>query len=423
LAREDVPMKSLFGEGPAAQTQTANLADRSQAEWAAQARREARLQKGLESDISDLGGGIATDAIRAGNNAKIGLKEGVDRLIGDLDVSHNKIVKERPDLMISTEGQNALEDALIEVNDLSDMAKQLDIGAGEAGELERLSNKAMESQSYSDLNKLRRFVGRQISKGKFDKDSEYLKSLGRMYAGINDALMLSLDGETAASLQANNKIISSVLKDDALFTSIYNRDIGGEKVLQSITNDSRKIDALRTLLTPEQFDEVVGGYLSLKVKPKKDEKIAAAGVRAMLTNNDPVISTMFKGREKELNDFKELLYLGEDIQGIRATSGAERNPTNWGAAADAISSLADIATRDAPQMAAKRTAESQLAEQAIAKIDDTLRTTQDLGLRKRLEEEKMRLGKLIIDRTGKSALYRPTVTIFDLARGIRGEDE
>lgn len=416
LTEKELPMKSLFGEGPVAQRETASLADQSQAAWDMQTKRERQFQKGAITGIKDLAGGKLVDATTAGNTVRDGVKNGINRLIGDLDVSHNKIVKENPDLMISPEGQDALAEALLDVNDLSDIAKKADVGAGEAKELERLSMLAIESNNYRDLNRLRQFVGKQISAGKGIKDSEYLKSLGKMYAGINDALFASLPPEMAEQLAENNKVISSVLRDGELFSSVLNRDVGGEKVLAAATNDSRKVQALRTLLTPEEFDTAFGGYLDSKLNFVKDGNINAAGARQFFENFSEQVRPFVAGKESQYSTLREVLNLGEDIQSVRARSGAERTPTGLSDIAQGVKSIAELATRDAPLKAAESNALSQIALKAIADIDQQLAQETAEENIKLLKQRRAQFVKQVMNRAGGSAVYRPAVSIGKMYR-------
>lgn len=188
--------------------------------------------------------------------------------------------------------------------------------------------------SYKQLNEVRDFLGKAIFKdaGKLETLPSDVAKLRDMYFTINDALLGTVDKLDAArarqfkpagvtsyaslgkQLRDSNQILSEAMTDRGVLTqAIGNKTKAGENIFGSALSDSRKVEAIRNLVDPEEFNSIRASYINSMVKRDKNGGILFNSTMKALenTNEQPVLKAMFT--DDELRGLKDRLSFGQRL--------------------------------------------------------------------------------------------------------------
>ena len=164
------------------------------------------------------------------------------------------------------------------------------------------------------------FPERQII-GQIPPDIKEMKGL---YSKMKDAVIGTVEKDInpafATELKANNQKIHEFLNLSEPVKDILESGEASEKVWSKVLGDSKKIESLKNVLGPEDFNQVKKSFLSSVVKRGEDGVINFQGTINAFNKNKNKLASLFS--PKEIQDFTEILSLGKEYGGpVLSTSG------------------------------------------------------------------------------------------------------
>lgn len=314
---------------------------------------EKSVSKELEKQAGKAG---LKEPKQAGEFIRQSVENGLDRLNSKVTTTHESIVKDFPGLKVSGPQAQIIESALTgmerEAKALmrrAPLAEQRASGQALLGTVDAVRNT---NGSYKQINELRDFLGKAIFKdaGKLQTLDSDVAKLRDLYFSLNEALLGTVDkldniragqfkpaGVTSYAslgeqLRTSNQILSEAMTDKGVLTqAIGNKTKAGENIFGSALSDSRKVEAIRNLTTPEEFNSIRASYINSLIKRNKDGNILFGSTAKALenTNEQAVLKSMFS--PNEIQGIKDRLNFG-----IRL--GDEQLPGSSGAVQMALGS-------------------------------------------------------------------------------------
>jgi len=142
------------------------------------------------------------------------------------------------------------------------------------------------------------------------------------------------------TIKKSNKILSDYFTDRSFVTKIASKDIGSEKVFRSLieNGDTSKIQAIKNIISPEDFNKMKGAFIDSIIKRNSDDFISFKRLDTVLNRKKDVVSILFD--PQELVDIKEVVRLGErmDIPVLPSTGVGASNKFSF--VKDAVTSAA-----------------------------------------------------------------------------------
>ena len=288
-----------------------------------------QIDDAAERKITEIGGGTNLTKVEAGNHLKEAYDRAAEKLFNSIDESYDTVVRDFPDLKISDfrradipgpTPRAKLDSALKE---LEDFAK---------GRIERGVTELNRSQGRGLLNSveaIRRTDGsfaqtvevlRDVGEAAFKSDNPLIvnppdvRRMRKLYGDLSEALIETVrrdvaDGQAiAGAVQINNKRMTDFFGEKSVIAGkLGKKDIGPEKVFDALVlNDTRKIEALQNILSPQDMQVVKASAL----KAFKDQSNNSyANLANILRRKQPVVEKLLT--KEELADFGDLVRLGE----------------------------------------------------------------------------------------------------------------
>lgn len=248
---------------------------------------EDAVQEALENQVTKISGGARLDEVAAGQHLRDSFDRGVDKFFEGVDWTHNMVQQQAPGLMLSEGGAKTLSS---KVNGIEKYAKGLvergitNTERTQGDQLLRAVEAIRNSKgSYKQINEAREMIGRAAFKAKnaladIPPDVEKLRDL---YFAIDDALIdttkSNLGDDIAQRLSDNNKAMSEFFGQKGVLSPVVGaRGMSNEQVFKSLVlnGDSRKIEALKKVLPPEDFKALQGAFLESLIRRNPDGTVS-----------------------------------------------------------------------------------------------------------------------------------------------------
>jgi hypothetical protein len=259
----------------------------------------------------------------AGNLIRKDYDRAVGQFFDNVDVSYNSIVKDYPGLKLSNAAMKELESKLAGIEKFA------------KGRVERGVTQLQRSQGQGLLNSV---AAIRNTNGSVKQTVEALRDIGeaafksentlaalpadvarmrKLYGDISGALKDSIrtevqNGEAVAgALEINNKLMSEFFGDKSLIEkAIGSTTLSPEGVFRNLiqNGDSKKIEALRNILSPEAMQALKGSMLDSLIKRTDDGFSYRQLTNSMRTKQNQLMSLL---GDDELTEFAELVRLGD----------------------------------------------------------------------------------------------------------------
>jgi hypothetical protein len=269
------------------------------------------------SKISGTGGPLSSED--AGALIKQGYDDGVDRFFNQMDTTYSSIAKQYPDLRI--DGQS--------VRKLGDTIEQLRIKA-----TKRFQNPVNATERAEAKSILQTIGAIEKTPGDFANSVDLLQRIGRynfknaaelvnpidvaanrkIYGDLKEVIINSVkkkDPVLAQDLIDNNKALSEFFGDQASLKKIIgNKAASNEGLFKNliINGDSRKIDALKSVLSPQDMQQLKASFIESITKRTDDGIPQFRRLKTQLENKSSVVNSLFD--EQEIKEISELVTLG-----------------------------------------------------------------------------------------------------------------
>ena len=286
-----------------------------------------KIDNSVYDHVRKISGGAPIDAISAGNTIIEGYNKGLDRFFKQMDVSYRQVAENLPNLRLSDKAVYKINGQL---NEAERAAMKAVKGYGSAPAEGREILRAIRSirsswqrpdQLASMIDELQNLGKAAYSKGPqvFQSAPVNQKEFGKLYRMVRDAVnetLSSHDPVLGEMLKKNNKLFTEFFEDQKGLAGYLAKEPAPERVFKKLieSGDSKNIEALTRMLTPQELDAVRGAYLETLVKRTKggliDYEATINGLKS--GKNYPIIKTLF-GNDKRLGDVTEILSVGKRI--------------------------------------------------------------------------------------------------------------
>lgn len=269
------------------------------------------------SSISGVGGPLSE--MDAGALIRSSYDDGVDRFFSQMDTTYGSLAKKYPNLGLDRGASVKFNDALSEIQSNALKRFKNPINAIEKAEarnilttVDSILKSGTDFQSSVDL--LQRI-------GKYNFKPSTLMSSPidaaanrRLYGQLKDAIIKTVekvDPVAALDLVENNKALAEFFgEQSSLAKTMGNKSLSNEGLFKNLiqNGDSKKIDALSSVLSPEQMSQLKASFIE-SLSKRNDEGLASfRQLQNQLRNKSSVVSTLFN--ENEIKEISDILKLG-----------------------------------------------------------------------------------------------------------------
>lgn len=303
-----------------------------------------QVNNAVDRKVINIGGGLPLNDIEAGDVIRKGFDDSVDELFNKVDFTYNSVIQQAPGAVITPDAYAKLTG---KINELESFAQGQLAGAITKSEAEqakqllravnglrkRFSDKDAAAGTFGTLRQLYEAMA-PIGRHAFKKGGTSLadvpvdqKKFQEMYFAMREAFINStatqLGDDVAQALVDSNQQITMFMKNkEPIAKMLENKQLAPEKLFKSLISggDTTKIQALREMLTPEQFNQLKGAYLESLITRNSDETINFGALRTRIQKNRSIISNLFE--PDEIREVAELVLLGEKFgPAVLSTSG------------------------------------------------------------------------------------------------------
>lgn len=297
-----------------------------------------QINSAIERNVSKLSGGTVLSEPEAGKLIRDSFFERSKQFFDGMDITYDKVQQYAPGLMVNREAAGKLSSA---VSGLEKFAK---------GRVQRgITNSKREqgSQLLRAVQALRR------GNGSFKQSVEALRDIGEvafgaqnvlsdvpadveklrnLYGDISEALITTVrkdvSPEFADELVANNKAMSEYFGNRSLLSNaIGSKSLADEGVFRNLvlSGDTKKIEALKEILAPDQVNQLKGAFINSLIKRGPDGTFSFDVLYSALRAKKNIAEALFS--PQELDDLGQLIRLGKD-HGLSTMSSSGTGASN-----------------------------------------------------------------------------------------------
>jgi hypothetical protein len=296
-----------------------------------------KIQRGFDNSVQAIGG-PPMEPVQAGQMIRQGVINGAKRIASSVTANHNDIIEQFPGLMVNGAEMEGLTSKINGVEKFAKGRAMRGVVPEQRTAAQTLLNAVdairNSNGSYKQLNEAREMIGDVAfdNVGDIAKIPTDIQKLRDLYFGINDALIGTVgktDRVRAGQFRApgttfepikeklieSNKILHEMFQDEsAVGRALGNAQKAPEAVFSEalLHGDTRKIQALRNLLTPEEFAKAKGAYINALIKKGK-EGFTYKAAKNTLAQNRSVVGELFSDRPDEIEGLKSIIDLGDRV--------------------------------------------------------------------------------------------------------------
>lgn len=276
----------------------------------------------VDARIKALGGGEVLDQPTAGALIRQNYVDESKKFFDSQDITYKKLQKYAPGIRMNSEAMAKIDSKLDGIEKYAQGLKKRAITKTDSGQAQQLLNMVN---------------GFRASKGNMKQMTEQMQRLGKTAFGaenvlsdippdvakMRDAYFTVSDGiietarkdinpEFADELLKNNEASKNFFSDkNVLYNAIGSKKMADENVFKSLvqSGDTRKIEALKNILSPEAVNQLKATYIDSLVKRNDSGMVQFGRLRSSIDANKNVISALFE--PKEIQDILEVANLGE----------------------------------------------------------------------------------------------------------------
>lgn len=276
-----------------------------------------KVQKGIEKEILTIGKQEPLVPSISGPILKGRLVEGLRRVEDKITMSHKKLMKENKGLKIDPKEVAKIKSKMRGIEKFAKGRAKRGLVAAQRTTGENLLN-AVESlkntkASYKQINEAREFIGEVAFEtvGSIEKVKAQDRKFRELYFTLNDALMKTADNissEVGKQLRESNKIIKGIMDDKGVLTiPLGDKDKAGEIIFATALSDSRKAQAVKNILTPDELQNLKGDFLESLTKRDGSDNFTAKSFLAALNRKKHILPVLFEPDEiKMIHDIAKL---------------------------------------------------------------------------------------------------------------------
>lgn len=282
----------------------------------------AQVQQATDRQIAKVAGGYVPNEVEAGQLLRTGYDNSVDRLFQKADVTHGYVIQAAPGLLVDGKELAQINSKLAGIEKFAKgraMRGITDTQRNQGIQLLRAIEAAKRGNgSYKQLYDALSDIGEVAFKStnSLADTPVDIEKMQDLYFTIRDALVDTagkrLGPDIKNRLVNSNKEISDFMKNKSVVSDVIgNKRLAPESVFKALVQngDTRKIGALREMLSPAEFNQLKGTILETLIKRNPDGSFTFGTLRNAMRNKRNVLEAMFS--PEELVEFGELIQLGE----------------------------------------------------------------------------------------------------------------
>lgn len=288
----------------------------------------------IDNHVSKISGGMPLNPIEAGEAIRAGYNKRVDDLFNTVDVTYSRVIDMLPGARLTPESAESVASKL---NSIEKWAKgrvmrgftKTDRTQGEqvlaAINAVRAGNGSLK-QTYEAMTDIGRVAFKQAKTAASDVPPD-VEKFRDLYFKLREEFINTtarLGGpDMADDLINSNQLITMFHQDKAPIAKLLaNKEIAPEKLFKSliVNGDSKRIVALKEILSPEEFNQLRGSYLESIIQRDSYGRVNFGALRTALQRNQSIVSSLFT--PEEITDLGQVVKLGERFgPAVLSTSG------------------------------------------------------------------------------------------------------
>jgi hypothetical protein len=282
-----------------------------------------KVQEATDAKISQIGGGTVLSPAEAGNLIRQDYDRAVGAFFDNVDTSYNSIIKDFPGLKLSDAAMAKLESKLRGIEQFAKGRVARGVTQLQRAQGQGLLNSVEAIRNTNGSVKQTVEALRDIGEAAFKSENTLaaipadVAKMRNIYGDITDALMDTVrtevqNGEAVAgALQINNKLMSEFFGQKSLIDkAVGSKTLAPEGVFRQLiqNGDTKKIDALKKILSPEAMQTLKASMLDGMIKRTEDGFSYRALTNAMRTKQNQLTALL---SPDELREFSDLVRLGD----------------------------------------------------------------------------------------------------------------
>lgn len=229
--------------------------------------------------IEQIGGGVILSAPEAGALIRDSYQQAVDAFFSKIKVSYDSVAAKHPDLMMTPESMAIIDPVINEIWTFAEKRARLaltDQQASQANQLLRTVDAFMKTDK--DLGSMTDLL-KHLGDAAFQADNKLMQAapdvarMRQIYHGVSEAVIETIDkgigSDVAQQLRANNKAVREFMSEKNLLAkTLGNPALSDEGVFRQLVanSDTKKIGALKAIMSPEALANLKGAYLESLIK-------------------------------------------------------------------------------------------------------------------------------------------------------------
>lgn len=281
------------------------------------------VQQATDSQLAKIGGGAPLSPVQAGATIRQGYDDAVERLFGDVDFTYNEVIRQAPGIRLTKDAAERLNSKLAGLEKWANGQLQRGITNTEKGQAQQVLNAVAAVRAGNGSLKQTYEAMSQIGRHAFKKGANALndtpvdvKKFQDLYFTLRDEFINStasqMGDDVANALIDSNQQITMFNANKKYVADLIGKDtLADERLFNSliVNGDSKRIAALKEILSPEQLQQLKGAMLENLIKRDPDGAFNFATLHSAMRNKKNVLMALFS--PEELVEFGELVKLGE----------------------------------------------------------------------------------------------------------------
>lgn len=244
-----------------------------------------QVRGALDNKLQAISKSPVLDRVNAGQHLRDSYDRAVEKMFSGFEQSYSKIAENFPDLVISPKALDKLDGKLDEILSFGERRSLTGVTNLQRSQGKELVNAVTAIRagggSFEGLLGNLRDIGDAAfsSKNQLVINPPDVGKLRGLYRDVSDALIdtVRLDvpngAKVADKLIEANKVMTEFFGEKSVIAKILgNKEIGTEKVFDALikNGDTRKIEAIKSILSKEDFDVLKGSFVESIIKREAD---------------------------------------------------------------------------------------------------------------------------------------------------------
>jgi hypothetical protein len=282
------------------------------------------VQSATTNSIKEIAGGkTALSPVDAGATIRQGYDDAVERLFGNVDFTYNEVIRQAPGLGLTKDGAQRVASKLSGMERWANGQLKRGITNTERGQAEQVLRAVSAIRAGNGSLKQTYEAMAQIGRHAFKKGANSLsdipvdqKKFQDLYFTLRDEFINStaanLGDDVANALIDSNQQLTMFNANKKYVADLIGKDtLADERLFNSLimNGDTKKIAALKEILSPEQLQSLKGAALENLIKRDPDGSFNFRTLHSAMRNKRSVLEALLS--PEEIVRVGELVKLGE----------------------------------------------------------------------------------------------------------------